>query len=416
MTVWQDLIGQQRAVAVLSAAAEAAAVLVARRDEAPDGGSQGEAAGPAQHDPTAAMTHAWLLTGPPGSGRSNAARAFAAALQCRQSPPGCGVCNACRTTLVSSHPDVTVVATEHVYLRVEDVRPLVQLAQQAPASGRWRVIVIEDADRLGDTAGNVLLKAIEEPPPRTVWLLCAPSPDDVPVTIRSRCRAVGLRMPPPDDVAALLVRRHGVDPAIAAYAARAAGSHVGIARRLATSADARSLRREILRLPTRLGSVAAAVTAAGDLVETSAEEAKAVTAERDAAEREELLHSMGVEPGANPPPALRAQLRVLTENQRRRATRAQRDALDRALLDLASFYRDVLLLQLGAPVGLTNEDLRSDLESVAAGSPPEATLHRLEAIGLARARIGANIQPLLAVEALMVTLRSGLADRSAAPR
>src|SRR4051794_3326172 len=228
------------------------------------------------------MTHAWLLTGPPGSGRSTAARAFAAALQCER---GCGVCHECRTALGGSHPDVALVATEHVFLRVEDVRPLVTLAQQRPSLGRWRVIVVEDADRLNDNSGNLLLKAIEEPPPRTVWLLCAPSPEDVLVTIRSRCRHVGLRVPPVADVAALLVRRHGVDPAIAAFAARAAGSHVGLARRLAVDEGARIRRREVLKLPEQITSVGAAVLAAGQLVEVAAEEAKAATSERDATEK-----------------------------------------------------------------------------------------------------------------------------------
>ena len=317
------------------------------------------------------------------------------------------VCHDCRTALAGAHPDVTVVATEHVHLRVEDVRPLVTLAQQRPALGRWRVIVIEDADRLGDISGNVLLKAIEEPPARTVWLLCAPSPDDVLVTIRSRCRQVGLRIPPVADVAALLVRRHGVDPAVAAYAARAADSHVGLARRLATDEEARIRRREILRLPMQLSSVGAAVMAAGQLVEVATEEAKSATAQRATAERAQLLRALGAEGMSTLPPPVRAQVRVLEENQKRRATRAQRDVLDRALVDLTSFYRDVLMLQLGAPVELTNADLLADLEKLAVASPPEATLVRMEAIGLARERIGANVAPLLAVEALMVTLLVG---------
>jgi DNA polymerase-3 subunit delta' len=192
--VWEDVVGQPDVVAVLSRAARAAA--------------GGPADGPsADGVPRTGMTHAWLLTGPPGSGRSTAARAFAAALQCPDA--GCGRCHGCRTALTGAHADVSLVATEHVFLRVEDVKPLITQAQQRPSLGRWRVIVIEAADRLNDTSGNLLLKAVEEPPPRTVWLLCAPSADDVLVTIRSRCRHVGLRVPPAADVAALLVRRHG---------------------------------------------------------------------------------------------------------------------------------------------------------------------------------------------------------------
>jgi len=374
VSVWVDIVGQADAVAVLQHAIE---------------------------EPEA-MTHAWLLTGPPGSGRSTAARAFAAALQCAEG--GCGTCHACRTALAGAHPDVSLVATEHVYLRVEEVRPLVTLAQQRPTMGRWRVIVVEDADRLNDTSGNLLLKAIEEPPPRTVWLLCAPSPDDVLITIRSRCRHVGLRVPPFEDVAALLVRRHGVDPAVAAFAARAADSHIGLARRLALDEGARIRRREILRLPAQLSSVGAAVMAAGQLVEVAAEESKSATVERDAAERAHLLHALGADAAGTLPPPIRAQVRALEENQKRRATRAQRDVLDRSLIDLMSLYRDVLMVQLAAPVASTNAEMSAEIDRMATVSGPETTLRRMEAIGLARERIGANVAPLLAVEALMVTL------------
>jgi DNA polymerase-3 subunit delta' len=392
VTVWQDVIGQSDVVRVLSravrgAAAQAGDLLL------PDDEGHGEGG----------MTHAWLVTGPPGSGRSVAARAFAAALQCPQQ--GCGECHECRTTLAGSHPDVTLLATEHVHLRVEDVRPLVTVAQQRPSLGRWRVIVIEDADRLNDTSGNLLLKAIEEPPPRTVWVLCAPSQDDVLVTIRSRCRHVGLRVPPVADVAALLERRHGVDPAIAAFAARAASSHVGLARRLATDEGARIRRREVLRLPEQINSVGAAVLAAGELVKVAAEEATSATAERDARERAALLHSLGAEGAGTLPPAVRSQVKQLEENQKRRATRAQRDVLDRSLLDVLSLYRDVLVVQLGAEVDLVNAELATEISRLARASSPEETVRRMDAIGLARERIGANVAPLLAVEALMVELR-----------
>jgi DNA polymerase-3 subunit delta' len=399
VTVWADVIGQPEVVTALRRAVRAAAAeigdLLVTSDSDADPAMAGAATG-------GGMTHAWLLTGPPGSGRSTAARAFAAALQCADQ--GCGECHECRTVLSGTHPDVALVATEHVFLRVEDVRPLVILAQQRPSLGRWRVIVIEDADRLNDTSGNLLLKAIEEPPPRTVWLLCAPSPEDVLVTIRSRCRHVGLRVPPVADVAALLVRRHGVDPAVAAFAARAAGSHVGMARRLATDEGARIRRREVLRLPEQITSVGAAVLAAGQLVEVAADESKAATAERDAAERATLLHSLGAEGGGTLPPAVRAQVKQLEENQRRRATRAHRDVLDRALLDVLSLYRDILVVQLGADVELVNLELGEDVARLARASGPEETVRRMDAIGLARERIAANVAPLLAVEALMVQL------------
>jgi DNA polymerase III subunit delta' len=377
MTVWDDVVGQQAAVEVLSRAATG----------------------------QAAMTHAWLLTGPPGSGRSTAARAFAAALQCPDG--GCGSCHECRTALSGSHADVTLVATEHVQLRVDDVRPLVQVAQQRPSGGRWRVIVIEDADRLNESSGNVLLKAIEEPPERTVWLLCAPAADDVLVTIRSRCRHVRLRIPPPADVAELLVRKYGADPAVAAFAARAAQSHIGMARRLAMDEGSRIRRREVLLLPQKITGVGAAVLAAGQLVEVAAEEAKSSTTERDAAERAGLLRSLGAEGAGTLPPAVRAQVRQLEENQKRRATRAQRDVLDRALVDLLSLFRDVLVVQLGAPVELVNAELRAEITRLSSSGGPADTLRRMEAIGLARERIEANVAPLLAIEAVMVSLYQG---------
>jgi DNA polymerase-3 subunit delta' len=395
VSVWADVIGQPGAVRALQRAACAAAAM----GDQPGSGDDERDGRVGEHG----MTHAWLVTGPPGSGRSTAARAFAAALQCPRS--GCGSCHECRTALSGAHPDVTLLATEHVHLRVEDVRPLVTLAQQRPSLGRWRVIVIEDADRLNDTSGNLLLKAVEEPPPRSVWLLCAPSPDEVLVTIRSRCRHVGLRIPPVADVAALLERRHGVDPALAAFAARAAGSHVGLARRLATDEGARIRRREILTLPEKITSVGAAVLAAGHLVDVAIEEAKSATAERDATERSALLRSLGAEGAGTLPPAVRVQVRQLEENQRRRATRAQRDVLDRSLLDVLSLYRDVLVVQLGAGVELVNAELATEVERLARESTPEETVRRMDAIGLARERIGANVAPLPAVEALMVELR-----------
>jgi DNA polymerase-3 subunit delta' len=396
VSVWDDVVGQENAIDTLKHAVVAAGEMVAA-------GANG-----ADRGPVAGMTHAWLLTGPPGSGRSNAARAFAAALQCLEG--GCGHCHACLTTLSGAHADVSLVATEHVQLRVDDVRPLIQLAQRSPSAGRWRVIVIEDADRLNDSSGNVLLKAIEEPPPRTVWLLCAPSADDVLTTIRSRCRRVGLRIPPVDAVAALLVRRDGADPAVAAFAARSAQSHIGLARRLALDEGARIRRREVLKLPAKLRSVGAAVLAAGQLVEVAAEESKSRTTERDAAERAALLHSLGAEGLSTLPPAVRSQVRQLEENQKRRATRAQRDVLDRSLVDLLSLYRDVLVLQMDAVGGeggveLVNAELADLLRAEAQASTATATLRRMEAIGQARERIEANVSPLLAVEALMVQLR-----------
>lgn len=377
MTVWDDVVGQEHATAVLRAAVE---------------------------DP-AAMTHAWLLTGPPGSGRSNAARAFAAALQCEEG--GCGHCSACSTALAGTHADVTVVATEKVTISIEEVRELIGVAQRSPSQGRWRVIVLEDADRMTERTSNVLLKAIEEPPPRTVWLLCAPSPQDVVVTIRSRCRPVALRVPAVEAVARLLVERDGVDPGVADVAARAAQSHIGLARRLARDPDARARRRRVLELAAGIRGVGDAVLVAADLVEVATAEAKAATEVRDAEEKAALLHTLGADAAGTGtlPPTLRAQVRQLEEEQKRRATRAQRDVLDRSLLDLLSLYRDVLVRQLGAGVELVNTEHEAEVRRLAEGSTAEQTLRRLDAIGEARTRIEGNVAPLLAVEAMAVALR-----------
>jgi DNA polymerase III subunit delta' len=375
VSVWDDVVGQEPTVEALRTAVS---------------------------DPSA-MTHAWLLTGPPGSGRSNAARAFAAALQCVDG--GCGHCHDCLTTLHGTHPDVTVVATEGVFIRAEVARPLVELAQRSPSQGRWRVIIIEDADRLNDTSGNALLKAIEEPAPRTVWMLCAPSPQDVLVTLRSRSRSVALRVPPVDAVAALLVSRDGIDPGLAAVAARAAQSHVGIARRLARDPEARARRDAVLAVAARIRGVGDAVLAAGDLVATAQADAKAATEERDADERAALLRSLGAEGAATLPPAVRSQVKTLEEEQKRRATRAQRDVLDRAMVDLLSLYRDVLVIQLGAGVELVNVEHRPDVERLASTSTPEQTLRRMDAVGQARTRLAGNVAPLLAVEAMTIALR-----------
>ncbi|MCV2394928.1 DNA polymerase III subunit delta' [Actinotalea sp. M2MS4P-6] len=375
MSVWDGVVGQEAAVAVLRTAVS----------------------------DVEAMTHAWLITGPPGSGRSNAARAFAAALQCEAG--GCGTCASCSTALAGTHADVTVVATEKVTISIDEVRDLIGVAQRSPSQGRWRVIIVEDADRMTERTSNVLLKAIEEPPPRTVWLLCSTSPQDVQVTIRSRCRPLALRVPAPEAVARLLVERDGVDEATADHAARAAQSHIGLARRLARDPDARERRRRTLELVGEIRGVGDAVLAAADLVEVAQAEAKAATEDRDAAEKAALLHTLGADDGGRLPPTLRAQVRQLEDEQKRRATRAQRDVLDRSLLDLLSLYRDVLVLQLGGEVELVNTEHTALVERLAAEASAEQTLRRMDAIGEARTRLAGNVAPLLAMEAMAVALR-----------
>ncbi|SDX08690.1 DNA polymerase-3 subunit delta' [Arthrobacter sp. yr096] len=380
MSVWDDLQGQAPVVAQLKQAAQ---------------GDTG-------------LTHAWLFTGPPGSGRSNAAKAFAAALNCEQDDitlRGCGECAACHTILGETHSDVTFVRTEKVTITIDEARELVSKAGDRPATGRWRIIVVEDADRMAERTTNVLLKAIEEPTPRTIWMLCAPSPADVLVTIRSRCRPVSLRLPPASDVADLLVRRDGVDPHLAETAARAAQSHIGIARRLARDADARQRRLDTVRIPLGLRGVTAAVMMAEKLVRIATEEANSSNDERDAAEKIALLASLGAPESGTLPPSMRSQVKQLEDDQKRRAKRSITDSLDRTLTDLLSFYRDVLVIQLGNAVELVNVELTGDLEEYAGRSTPETTLARMDAINKARVRITTtNVAPLLAVESMATSL------------
>ena len=376
MSVWNDLVGQSQTVATLAAA-------VADSDR---------------------MTHAWLFTGPPGSGRSSAARAFAAALLCAEQ--GCGSCRECRTALDGSHADVEVVATQGLSIQVGPARELAMLSAHRPSVGRWRVIVIEDADRLTERAADALLKAIEEPVPRTVWVLCAPALEDVIVTLRSRSRHVRLRTPPARAVAELLTRRDGVDPPMALYAARAAQSHVGLARRLARNEGARIRRRDVVKLAAQIRTTVDAVGAAADLAAIAGQESSASGGERDVAERTRLLQTLGADPAARTqPPPVRARLAALEKEQKTRATRFARDMVDRSLVDLMSVYRDALVLQLGAPVELVNEDLRGEVESVRRSFPPVALIAAMDAITTARERIDANVPPLLALEAMAVSLR-----------
>lgn len=379
MSVWDDLQGQPAVVDQLRQAAE------------------GEG-----------LTHAWLFTGPPGSGRSNAAKAFAAALNCDQDDitrRGCGQCHACQTIVGETHSDVTFVRTEKVTITIDEARELVSTAGNRPSSARWRIIVVEDADRMAERTTNVLLKAIEEPTPRTIWMLCAPSPADVLVTIRSRCRPVALRLPPAADVAALLVSRDGIAPDVAERAARAAQSHVGIARRLARDPDARQRRLDTVRFPLHLRGVTAAVMMADKLVKIATEEATSSNEERDAAEKAALLATLGAPESGPLPPAMRGQVKQLEDDQKRRAKRSITDSLDRTLTDLLSFYRDVLIIQMGNAVDLVNLELRDELQEFAGRSTPETTLARMDAINTARQRITtSNVAPLLAVESMAASL------------
>jgi DNA polymerase-3 subunit delta' len=397
VSVWDDVVGQGAVVEQLVAAARSARAVLSG-----DGDTSG-------------MTHAWLFTGPPGSGRSTAARSFAAALQC-VSPdqelggvPGCGFCEGCHTALIGSHADVDVVRTDVLSIGVKETRELVRNASMSPSAGRWQIIVVEDSDRLTEGAANVLLKAIEEPAPRTVWLLCAPSVEDALPTIRSRCRLLVLRTPPVSAVADVLVRRDGIDPEMALFAARAAQGHIGRARRLATDEAARQRRAEVLALPLRVADLGACLAGAQGLIDAAGADAKQVAEEVDTKETEELRAALGAAAGVGGrmPRGTAGAMKELEDRQKRRATRTSRDTLDRALIDLSSFYRDVLALQFGAGGELTCEDLRPAVQRVAEGSTPEGTLRRIEAVLGCRRALERNVAPLLAVEAMTVALRAG---------
>lgn len=393
--VFASLVGQEAAVATLRRAASAAADLVRGVDSAPG-----------------AMTHAWLFTGPPGSGRSVAARALAAALQC-ESGTGCGDCPGCHTTLAGTHADVRYVVPEGLSIGVEEMRALVLRAASAPTGGRWQVLLVEDADRLTEAAGNALLKAVEEPPARTVFLLCTPSthPDDISVTIRSRCRPVPLRQPPADAVATLLVGRDGIASDLARWAAAAAQGHVGRARRLAADPAARSRREAVLAVPRRLTGLGACFDAASSLIAAAEAEAVAVVSDVDVSERTALETALGAGgTGRGASGAIRGAAGALKELERRqksRATRAQRDALDRALVDLAGFYRDVLVRRLGAPVAPVHTDVASTVDAAAGRWTAESALRRLQAVLACRGAIEQNVKPRIAVEAMMLALWRG---------
>jgi DNA polymerase III subunit delta' len=390
--VFADLVGQDEAVATLRAAAESAARIVA-----------GTASG------NGAMTHAWIFTGPPGSGRSVAARAFAAALQCERDGAGCGTCHGCHTVLGGTHADVRFVVPEGLSIGVNEMRALVLRAGTAPSGGRWQAVVISDADRLTEQAGNALLKAIEEPPPRTVFLLCTPSthPDDISVTIRSRCRVVPLRQPPAAAVADVLVRRDGIAPETALWAAAAAQGHVGRARRLARDPEARGRRDAVLAVPRRLTGVGACFDAASALIEAAEAEAAAAVVDSDSALEQALGAGATGRGTAGAMRGAAAQLKDLERRQRSRATRSQRDALDRALVDLAGFYRDVLISALRAPVPVVHTDAEQLSAAAAERWTPESALRRLEAVLACREAIDLNVKPRIAVEAMMLSLWRG---------
>ena len=387
MTFWAEIVGQPNAVEQLERAAE----------------------------PDAEVAHAWLITGPPGSGRSNIARRFAAALIARTP----GERDAVFAQVESGvHPDLKVLTTQKLIIGIEDVRDIVTTAHYAPAEGRYRVIVIEDADRMPERTSNVLLKAIEEPPPRTVWVLCAPSEADLLPTIRSRTRALRLVTPSVADVAELLHSRDGIDAAAAERAARLAQSHIGMARRLASDAEAMERRQRTIDAALGVATLGDAMRSAAALVKVAEADAAALTEQLDEREREEALRGLGIEPGGAVPPALRGQLKALEEDQKRRAKRSVRDGIDRILTDLLSLYRDVLLTALGAEVTLVNAEDVTRVHDLAVGWGPGRAEQAVTAVEAARERLTHGVTPGLVLEALFASLVAPSAElaHTGAPR
>jgi DNA polymerase-3 subunit delta' len=381
MSVYDQLVGQAHLVKILEGA-----VAAARSGEE-----------------SQEMTHAWLFTGPPGSGRSSAAVAFAAALICSQD--GCGTCVDCRAAKAGTHADVEIIRTEGLSIKIEEIRELLTRVAWAPAMGGWRVVVMEDADRLTESAANALLKAIEEPGNRTVWLLCAPTLHDVLPTIRSRCRHLQLVTPSAKDVADVLIGRDGISPAMADFAARASQGHIGRARYLASDETIRNRRNTIIRLPMQIVDVATAFKAAETLLNLATEEAEIAASARDEKESADLAEAWGKgATGRGMATGGSKAIKDLEKEQKSRTTRMIRDSIDGALVDIATLYRDVMFIQSETQGALINQEFAADISKMAERIAPAKTVSKIDAIMSARTNLSHNAAPLLTLEALMCQL------------
>ena len=387
MSVYAELVGQEHVIEVLQKA-----VLATRTEDAA-----------ATAETNNQMTHAWVFTGPPGSGRSNAAIAFAQGLICPNH--SCGTCNECKSAANGSHPDVEIIRTEGLSIKIDEVRELLTRVAWAPSMGGWRVVVMEDADRLTESAANALLKAIEEPGNRTVWLLCAPTLHDVLPTIRSRCRHLQLVTPSNAAVAQVLQTRDGISPNMADFAARVSQGHIGRARYLAKNESVRNTRSTIMKLPLTLQGISSAFAAAQTLVDLATEQATIAAETRNEKEIDDLSLAYGKgATGRGMATGGSKAIKDLEKEQKTRQTRMIRDGLDAALLDIATFYRDVMMVQAGANDGLINKELETEIAAVAEKTKPQNTIKKISAIMQARTNLGHNAAPLLTVEALMCTL------------
>jgi DNA polymerase-3 subunit delta' len=352
------------------------------------------------------FSQAWLITGPPGSGRSTAARLFAATLQCEAN--GCGKCVSCISVKNGTHPDVHVITPTGLSYGISDTKDLVREAAMLPSLGQWNIIILEDADRLTTEAGNALLKAIEEPARLTMWILCAPSSKDVLITIKSRCRIVSLRTPPADEIAELLIKRDGIDKAMAHFAAHASLGHVGRAKLLATDEQVRERRSLVLQVPFELKDLPSCFAAAQRLVDAATEDADIATDEMDEKELDNLLRAYGQ--GAEGVSKTKVQRlasgakKELEEGQKKRYKRITRDRLDLTLQELAAFYRDVLVLQTGADLELFHTEMKGSLQRFADSSSINSSIKRLDAVEATRRMLNSEAAPLLVLESMTVQL------------
>ena len=381
MSVWDSLVGQQPVIDMLSRIA--------------------------QGDPSQ-IAQSWLICGPPGSGRSNMARAFAAALESPDHGMSDEPTRVTQQVLAGTHPDVTVLATNKVTIGIDQVREIITTSEQMPATAPWRIIIIEDVDRMLERTTNVLLKEIEEPAEHCIWLLCAPSAQDVLPTIRSRTRIVNLAVPSASAVAEFLTSTTNVEPKIAQRAARLAEGHIGIAKLYATDKQVMTDRDELVVGVLNLARASDAVLLAGNLIDNAKAQAE-TDASRVAADQEaEFRRVNGLEPGERIPPKLRGAFNQIAKKDdlKRLTTRRTRDVLDRALNSIASIYRDVAVLQNNAEdsVGLINLENRSAITELSVRLNRAGAVARLDEVAHARKRLAGNGNPLLVFESLFCAL------------
>lgn len=383
MSVWDSLVGQQPVIDMLSRIAQ---------------GDPGQ------------ITQSWLICGPPGSGRSNMARAFAAALESPDHGMSAEPTRVTQQVLAGTHPDVTVLTTNKVTIGIDQVREIITTSEQMPATAPWRIIIIEDVDRMLERTTNVLLKEIEEPAEHCIWLLCAPSAQDVLPTIRSRTRIVNLAVPSTQAVAGFLTSTTNVEPKVAQRAARLAEGHIGIAKLYATDERVMSDRDELVVGVLNLARASDAVLLAGNLIDNAKAQAEADANRITAGQEAEFRRINGLAPSDRIPPKLRGAFNQIAKKDdvKRLVTRRTRDVLDRALNSIASIYRDVAVLQNNAEdsVGLINLENRSSITELSVRLNRAGAVTRLDEVAHARKRLAGNGNPLLVFESLFCALIS----------